>query len=220
MGSSEPRDALMASTSVLPIDMPMALIPWPNMMAPKPQAKPAMHATTIECAGLIARTFPRLGTVMRAMTAGIAIQDTSIKIAQTFSQDQRPRYFIGRVNNPFMIPATMASRIPVIKVEWVKITDSFPNRTNGCQPVHARSHESNLSDLAHRGRRLNFVQPLEAACLLTSSQVLFAGKSRREKKPLRAVRSPRQAGLQFKITACRIRLQFVEPPRRLIVDGR
>ncbi len=46
MGRNDPSDALMASTSVLPIEMPSALTPWPNITAPNPQVKPVTIAIT------------------------------------------------------------------------------------------------------------------------------------------------------------------------------
>ena len=50
------------------------------------------------------------------MTAGIATQATAINNAQTFSQDQRPKYRMGSVKVPFMRPERTANRIPASKV--------------------------------------------------------------------------------------------------------
>ncbi len=95
MGIKEPIDALMASTMVLEMEMPTALTLWPNMMAPKPQAKPARQAISAACGEVSRMTRRKSGMVAHTRATGIRTQETGMKTAHRFSHDQRPRYLMG-----------------------------------------------------------------------------------------------------------------------------
>ena len=56
MGRIDPSEALVANTSVFVIEMPIALIPSPNRIEPKPQMKPEVSAIISARAGAAART--------------------------------------------------------------------------------------------------------------------------------------------------------------------
>ncbi len=59
---------------------------------------------------------------------GKTMQDTKVYIAQTFSQDHRPRYLIGRAKAPHMIPATMANVTPIANVEVIRFMHALSKR--------------------------------------------------------------------------------------------
>lgn len=121
----------MASTRVLLIAIPTALTPCPNMIAPKPHANPIVQVIAIVQAGTAPSTRKRSGTVPRAITRGISTQETRMKIAHTFSQAYRPRYFMGRAKSPHMTPATTAQPTPDANVE-VKTIIPDPHKTQSC----------------------------------------------------------------------------------------
>src|ERR1035441_1613408 len=126
MGKNDPSEALMASTRVLAIETPTALTPWPNMMAPKPHAKPVRIAEAAAPAGAILRIRMKPGVVAPAIATGIRTHETRIKMDHTFSQDHRPRYFMGRAKAPHMMPAMMAKVTPNVTAEPVRVTRVSP----------------------------------------------------------------------------------------------
>ncbi len=117
MGRNVPREELIARTKVLPREIPIALTPWPNMIAPKPQAKPHSEAMRMPRAGTSRRLSSGCDTVPAAITTGIRMHEMRMKRAQTFSQDHRPRYRMGSVNVPFISPETTASVMPSASAE-------------------------------------------------------------------------------------------------------
>jgi hypothetical protein len=119
MGRKDPREALIASTSVLPIEIPTALTPWPNMMLPNPHMNPATRAITTARVGASPSACTNPGNVIHTMITGITKHETHICSAQTFSHDHRLTYLIGSVNVPFNSPDRMAIDIPRVKFALV-----------------------------------------------------------------------------------------------------
>src|SRR2546427_10159161 len=117
MGRNEPSEALMASTSVLAREIPVALTPWPNMIAPKPQANPVTRATTMARPGAALKACRMPETVATVMITGMATQETKMKMDQTFSHEHRPRKRIGNVNVPFLRHGGTARETTTVRSE-------------------------------------------------------------------------------------------------------
>jgi len=126
MGRNDPNGALMESTSVFAIDSPTALTPWPNMMAPNPQANPVRMAAVMAPPGADLRMPTSPGTVTQTIRRGNRTHATSMKTAQTFSHDQRPKYLMGRAKAPHITPAKRAQATPNMSADAPMITRDLP----------------------------------------------------------------------------------------------
>ena len=113
--------------------------------------------------GAVANTWMKFGTANAVTDMGISTQGTSITKDQTFSQGQRPRYFIGSVKIPFIIPERSAHITPTNRAEAV-ICIIFPNsRGSLCGNVfspfyhpHLHGHSSSVhKTLRTSGHRLH-----------------------------------------------------------------
>src|ERR1035437_1761644 len=119
------------------------------MMAPKPHAKPKRHANRIACGGDALRTWTNPGTVDNTITMGRMTQGTSITMAHTFSHGHWPRYLMGKVKMPFMMPETMAHAMPNTKTDAEKCMDSYSEFKRVCamsQGLQGASFDFSASD--------------------------------------------------------------------------
>src|SRR5438046_9004874 len=107
------------------MEIPVALTPWTNMIAPKPQANPVTRATTMARPGAAMKACRTPETVATVMITGMATHETKMKMAQTFSHDHRPRKRMGSVNVPFIKPESTARETPAVRSELGELKKSL-----------------------------------------------------------------------------------------------
>ena len=122
IGSKDPRPELIANTSVLASDMPMALTLWPNRTAPNPHANPVRIAIQTADVGARPIIVQLCGAIAVTIAAGSSRHETTMNRVQTFSQSHLPRNRIGRVKLPFIMPDKIARSAPARSILLIPVS--------------------------------------------------------------------------------------------------